>query len=77
MTYVGATRAACRWIGFSDRRFAVAKDDGRWVAEGADIRQQSLQSSCQRVEPPSCHYSVPRDNAFHWKRSRKFVDVRS
>src|SRR6266478_1965412 len=29
--------AGSRWIGFSDRRFAVAKDDAKGTAEGAGL----------------------------------------
>jgi len=75
--FVAASVAAVGAIGSSravggsaspDQRFAVAKDDGKRVAEGANIRPERFRRSfTQRVAPPSPHYGVPGENAFHLK----------
>jgi hypothetical protein len=52
----GVARRMTRWIGFSDRRFAVAKDDAKRSAVCCVIHERlTALHSYQRV----------RDNAFH------------
>jgi len=45
------------------------------VAEGVNIRRQSRRDICQRVEPPSYYYGVPRHNAFHFFMRSAFGGV--
>ncbi len=58
-----------RWVGFSEK-CQSGSDRCKTIAEGANIRRQSRGAFCQRVEPPSYYYGVPRDNAFHLTKHR-------
>ena len=42
-----------------------ARSDDKRIGERANARRQRRNCFCQCVEPPSYHYGVPRDNAFH------------
>jgi len=48
-------RLHLRWIGFSDRRFAGAKDDDKQIAEGA---------FCQRVKEKAFHLASRAHDPF-------------